>query len=101
MSRRIANRGLAALLRAENVEVADIACICGVTRVSLWHYLHGRLSPRLEEKLAAHFKLTVPRLRRKLGLHSPALSSVQSSHINNNNNGGRRHGRKTTEAHVC
>jgi hypothetical protein len=67
MSRRIANPGLAKLCKGRDVAVEDIASYCCVNRKSIHKYLHGRPSPRLEERMAVLFEMTVPQLRRRLG----------------------------------
>lgn len=78
MARPISNPGLAALCREQlddprNVfDLIDVAIICKCHRNAITLYSTGRKAcPTLERKLAGAFRITVPALRRRLGL--PAL----------------------------
>lgn len=75
MGRLPFNRGLDRLCKARAAsdrdifEVADVVSLCNCHRRSLHLYTTGRKAcPRLEAKIAAVFHLTVPQLRRRLGL---------------------------------
>jgi transcriptional regulator with XRE-family HTH domain len=70
MSRQISNRGLRSLCAKRETNLDDLACACNVNRKSVHKYLSGRHSPRLETRMAEFFKLSVPQLRRKLGLQT-------------------------------
>jgi len=68
MSRRISNPKLAALLKASQMALHDLAAIVGVHRTNLLLYSLGKPRPILERKLARHMKITIPELRGLLGL---------------------------------
>ena len=90
MSRPISNSGLAALCTHTGLEIEDVALKCGCTVRAVHYYSTGRKRmPRLEKKLAALFGITVPALRRKLGLPP---TPTEEPHDNDPNN--------TTEAHA-
>ncbi|MFH1556253.1 MAG: hypothetical protein ABII76_15575, partial [Pseudomonadota bacterium] len=73
MSRTIKNRGLAKLCALHDYQIADLACICRCHRFSITLYADGvKPLPDLEPKLAAALHLTVPALRRELGLDRAA-----------------------------
>ena len=68
MTKAIANPGLAKLCRKRDVYVGEVAIFCGCDRTSIYRYVRGRHSPRLEQKMAALFGLSVNQLRQQLGL---------------------------------
>lgn len=70
MSRKIQNNGLAKLAKKEGFQIADLACLLQVRRRTIHYYSTGVYSKRsrIEEPLAKVFNLTVPELRKRLGL---------------------------------
>jgi len=76
MTRRVANPGLARLLATkdapdERFAVADLGCLASVSPRSIHRYSTGRKRlPRVEAKIARVFNLSIPELRRRLGLPS-------------------------------
>ena len=78
MSRCHANAGLKTLLKewsgraGERLIMLDLASKCKASRRSLHLYTTGRRhTPLLEAKIAAVFEISVPELRRRLGLEEP------------------------------
>lgn len=71
MSRTPKNKGLKALCRQRDLQIADLACLTESNGRSIHFYSTGRKAcPILEEKLAKVFKMSVPDLRKKLGLEN-------------------------------
>ena len=77
MSRVAVNPGIVRLLakaslargHGEPFVLLDLASLCGCHRSSIHLYATGRKAmPNVERKMAEVFGLTVPQLRRKLGL---------------------------------
>lgn len=75
MSRTPSNAGLISLLKMKEREtglwfqVPDVARLCHCSRMSVWNYTTGRSQrSKIEPRMAAVFGLTVPELRKILGL---------------------------------
>ena len=69
MSRRINNGGLKDLLGHVGYQIADLACVCDCSRISIWRWAAGKApAPLLETRIAYHLRLSVPALRRAVGL---------------------------------
>jgi lambda repressor-like predicted transcriptional regulator len=68
MSQPIANRGLADLLKRRDLTIKEVSHGAGVHRASIHHWLHGRPSPRLEERVAATLGVAPATLRKQVGI---------------------------------
>ena len=66
MSRAIANQGLAALLKNQNVLIKELRNSVNLSRHSLWAYQRGQNLPSVEEKLSVALNLSPRDLRRSL-----------------------------------
>lgn len=72
MSAPIANQGLAKICRARGVIQKELLHGAGVGRSSLHHWLHGRPSPRLEQRVALFLGVAPQHLRKQVGVKKGA-----------------------------
>ena len=81
MSRPTTNQGLTRLLNewsvrsGESLVGLDLASKCRTSPRAIHYYTTGRKAcPHLEAKIAAVFEISVPELRRRLGLSAPSIA---------------------------
>lgn len=78
MSRTPKSKGLKSLCATRGLQIADLACMSQTSRQKIRVYSIGeRHFPILEAKLANIFNLSVPQLRKKLGLPVMKLKTLK------------------------
>ena len=68
MAKPVANRGLARMLERADLTVKEVSNGAGIHRASLHHWLHGRSSPHLEQRVAALLGVRPKTLRKEVGI---------------------------------